>query len=219
MMKKTIAAIAILAATSSAAMANGWSNIYADYYNHMGRSSDNGESVVLGIEGGSIGKYHDMYGFYEVDKTAESTFGKVSNHWKVLPNDFSIYTQATDFQNNFGGETTATVGLGYSNLTGSNWAFKPYVGYTTKGGSFAGEDGVTVGWSGFYAVNSDLSITNWTDVELKEHIRDYTVNGGLGVWYDISKDFYTGVQYTYSYQTAGETGYGDSVGVRIGYHF
>ena len=213
MMKTTIAAV--IASVMSFSAAADWGNVYVDYYDNFGRTTENRETQVVGVEGGKLTEKHDMYGFFEYDSVNETTFAKATDHYKFLPKDISIYVQGTDFRTSDGSETTTTVGLGYLGLSGSNWNFKPYVGYTIKVGDFGGDNVPQLGWSAFWSPTEKTSITNWTDVELD----GVTVNGGFGAWYDITKKIYTGVQYTYSYKTAGEAGYGDSVGLRLGMKF
>lgn len=213
---KAVAAVASLVAVFGMSSANAyeWANVYGDYYEHD-RQDNKNNTVVVGMEGGKETKFNDMYGFAEYDVTNQSTFVKGSNHFKVLPKKFSVYTQFSNFQTQTGGESVSVAGLGYTGLTGENWAFKPFVGYAVKDGSFAGRDTVVAGWSGFWKPG-DVLFTNWTDVEINDNTG---FNGGIGAWVDVTKNIYTGVQYTYSYRMAGETYYGNSVGIRIGYHF
>lgn len=217
MTKSSIAIVAafLLGSTAASAEAFTWGNIYADGYSHN-RTTDNKETLVLGVEGGVTTENHDVYGFYEYDATNETTFGKVSDHVKIH-DGLTLYGQASNFNTDFGGETVTVVGVGYDKIKGENWSFKPFVGYAMKTGAFAGEDGTMVGWSGYWKP-ADVMFTNWTEIETNAS-QPITVDGAVGAFVDITKDIYTGVQYTYSYKTAGELGYGDSVAVRIGMHF
>lgn len=211
------AAVALSAFAGTTAQASDfkWGNVYGDYYKHD-REGNKSESMVVGIEGGVTTATHDMYGFAEYDATQETTFVKGSNHFKVLPGNFSVYAQAQNFSNNFGGETVAVVGVGYTAIAGDNWNFKPFIGKTFKTGSWAGEESTMIGWSSYWKPGA-VMFTNWTEVEIGD--APASVNGAVGAWVDLTKNVYTGVQYTYSYKTSGERDLGNSVGVRLGYHF
>lgn len=222
-MKKTFlsVAIAVAALTSGSALANSfnWGNIYGDYYKHD-RESNKTDAKVFGVEGGMTTSKHDVYGFAEYDMTADTTFVKGSNHFKFTQDGkVSLYAQASNFSGDGGGETVALVGAGYT-FSGDIWSFKPFIGAAKKTGSWAGTDSTMVGWAGHF-VAGPILLTNWTEVEVDTKV-PYTVNGAFGAWYDLNETWYTGVQYTYSYKTAGETRsekVGNSIGLRFGAHF
>lgn len=219
-MKKIItAALALTAFTSTPTLAEGfgWTNIYTDYVqNDVFLDGNDEEAFVGGIEGGYTEGALDVYGFSEYDTVGDTTFTKLTVHYTIV-SGVSAYIQGTQFVSDFGDTKTSLIGIGYTNLVSDTYAFKPYIGVNYVDG--VGDDTVTVvGWSGFAKVSDKVTLTHWSESNIED---GFTAQGDFGVYYELPKNLYAGLQYRYNLSDNafhGDYHLDDAIGIRIGMH-
>ncbi|KXI22106.1 outer membrane protein OmpK [Photobacterium sanguinicancri] len=221
-----------------------WTNGTEGFNSDVKVSDNRDDHITLGAEGGAGFDWGEMYGFYEYEKlnmasTDRSQAAKFSIHYKVV-GDFTAYAQIYNIiDNKFDSEQNRVIGVGYTGLTGDNFWFKPFAGIhdvsaadnvdaNGKVTDANGFNGYMVGWNAgftFEVAGQPFMVTNWHETELARN-DGYTLNqngstghnGAVGIWYDITDTFYTGVQYRYFYNKLGVDGYGDAAIFRIGMH-
>ncbi|MGF1833879.1 outer membrane protein OmpK [Photobacterium sanguinicancri] len=224
----------------------GFANVYGDYLNweQGAEKVERPAHYTVGAEGGAGFDWGEIYGFYEYEKlnmasTDRSQAAKFSVHYKVV-GDFTAYAQVYNIiDNKFSSEQNRVIGLGYTGLTGDNYWFKPFAGiHDVSAADFKdssgkvidanGFNGYMVGWNAGYkfdVAGLPLMVTNWHETELARNDGyagaqhgETGHNGAVGLWFDITERFYTGVQYRYFYNKLGYKGYGDAMIWRIGMH-
>ncbi|MEZ8093463.1 outer membrane protein OmpK [Photobacterium swingsii] len=226
----------------------GFANVYGDYltwtngtqgFNGKDVSDDRDDHITIGAEGGAGFDWGEMYGFYEYEKlnkgsSERSQAAKFSIHYKLV-GDFTAYGQVYDYSESGNGnafsEQNRVIGFGYTGLTGDNFWFKPWIGVhdlTTGNSEAAGLNGGMAGWSAgfnFELAGQPFMVTNWNEIEFarndeykKMQNGSTALNGAVGLWYDITDTFYTGVQYRYFANKLGVDGYGDALIFRVGMH-
>lgn len=236
----------ILLATSFLAQSEqkyGWGNIHFDY-----QSWDSGvkdleyEQALIGIEGGMGFDWGEMYGFYDYENILdkEGNQGQTANgeiHTYLWSSGASIFTKVYNSQSPDFKETNQFIGLGYTDIKGDDWWFKPWIArqYITAHNNFGpvydinGLNGFTIGWNAGYAFtlfNQDLLFTNWNEIELDRN-DDYTannsvregLNGGLNITWKLTNHISTTFMYRYFYNKLGADGYGDILIYRLAYDF
>jgi len=188
-----------------------WANAYGDYVEHgVLADTDMNESKVIGYEGGYITKNLDVYGFGEYDTTVNSTFTKLTAHYKVF-NNITMYAQGTIFTQDDFSEKTSTVGFGYAGVNQDGLILKPYIGgqYST-----IREDVVpSIGWSGTYTVTDTILVTHWNETIFDGDL--VSNKGDFGIYKDLPMNTYAGIQYRYNYN--GHS-FNDGLGIRFGIH-
>ncbi|MGF1685956.1 hypothetical protein L4C36_04585 [Photobacterium japonica] len=226
----------------------GFGNVYTDYltwtngtqgYNGLDVSEDRDDHITLGVEGGAGFSWGEIYGFYEYEKinkgsSERSQAIKGSMHYKLV-GDFTAYGQIYDYSESGNGvdmsEQNRVLGFGYTGLVSENGWFKPWIGVhdlSSGNSEAAGLNGGMFGWSAGYnfeIAGQPFMVTNWNEVEFARNDAysemqngSTGLNGGVGLWYDITETVYAGVQYRYFANKLGVDGYGDAVIFRLGAH-
>lgn len=221
-MKKLLMLGTVLAlAGCNAAHAGAWGEGYLDTYNWSGIKGNTPTlnagtkgSYTFGVQGGLYDEHIDAYGFYE-QSSLDDSFLKVTNHLSFANLPFTLYTQLSNYESDFGSETKGLAGIGTKINLGA-FSFKPFAGYTLVDSDFGVDNSPMVGWSASYAPkDSGFMLTSWNESEVKSG--NVNANGSLGIFTDISKNWYTGVQYRYFYNCGGAKGYADAIIFRLGY--
>ncbi|WNC68105.1 outer membrane protein OmpK [Thalassotalea nanhaiensis] len=201
------------------------------------------DHITFGIEAGAGFSWGEIYGFYEMEKLnmdsdLRSNAFKVSAHYKVLGN-ITAYGQVYDYNDSgFGdiSEQNTVIGIGYVGWSSPDFWFKPFIGvHEVKSGQsdtsfddINGMNGAMIGWNmgmNFTIAGEKFMLTNWNEIEVDRN-KDYAeyqygetgLNGGIGLWYDITERVYTGIQYRYFQNKLGVDGYGDAIIFRVGVH-
>ncbi|QDP00308.1 outer membrane protein OmpK [Thalassotalea sp. PS06] len=212
-------------------------------YNGIDVSEDRDDHITWGIEAGITFDWGEAYGFMEaekLDKDAEvrSQAFKASAHYRVHTN-LTLYGQVYDYSESGGfvDEQNRVLGFGYLGWSSDNYWFKPFLGFhhvtspfsDPFGNNISGYNGGMLGWNlgWFFNIGSaSFMLTNWNEIEFARNheYADYQngdtgLNGAFGLWYDVSKKFYVGLQYRYFSNKLGVDDYGDALIWRIGYHF
>lgn len=242
-MKKIIFALSLCTFTtaSHAEQKYGWGNIHFDYQDwNAGFTDLNYKQALVGVEGGIGFNWGEMYGFYDY----ENITGKRGEQGQTANGETHIYlgdsgvslfgkvynSQSPDFK-----ETNQFLGLGYTDLKGDGWWFKPWIArqYITAHNNFGpaydvnGLNGFSIGWNAGYAfkfLEQDFLLSNWNEIELDRN-DDYAsnnfghegLNGGLNLTWKITDHISTTVMYRYFYNKLGADGYGDILIYRIAY--
>ncbi|TKB47896.1 outer membrane protein OmpK [Thalassotalea mangrovi] len=212
-------------------------------YNGIDVSEDRDDHVTWGIEAGVTFDWGEAYGFMEAEKldksaTVRSQAFKASAHYRV-GSDISVYGQVYDYSESGGfvDEQNRVLGFGYLGWQQKDFWFKPFLGlhHVTSpfndpfGKNISGFNGLMLGWNlgrVFTLGSSQFMLTNWNEVEFIRNAEyadyqngDVGLNGALGLWYDINRYIYVGLQYRYFSNKLGVDDYGDAVIWRIGVHF
>ena len=188
----TLIGVAVSVATlpAKAEYLFGFGNMYLDYqaWNHgFGNDNDNfGNDIedrnqaVLGIEGGAVFDWGQVYGFYDyegVDRAGDDRGASLKGtiHYNLAESGASLYAQVynTDADKNGFHEQNRVLGLGYTALKGDNWAFTPFLGFhhinqSSNGSSNSGNNGGMFGYSGFYnttIANQNITFSTWNELE------------------------------------------------------
>ncbi|OEE75977.1 outer membrane protein OmpK [Vibrio genomosp. F6] len=188
-MRKSLLALSAIAACAAAVPAQaeylfGFGSMYADYQvwdqgignddSNFGQEISDRNQAVIGIEGGAVFDWGQIYGFYDyegVDRAGDdrgaSTKGTI--HYNLTDSGVSLYAQVynTDADSGFH-EQNRVLGLGYTGLGGEGWGFTPFIGVhqlnltdANFGGSTnSGSNGGMFGYVGFY--NTDIAGQNFT---------------------------------------------------------
>lgn len=237
------ALLSCVAFSSLAEQQYGWGNIHFDY-----QSWDTGvkdleyEQALIGIEGGIGFDWGEMYGFYDFENILddEGNQGQTANgeiHTYLWKTGASLFTKVYNSQSPNFKETNQFIGLGYTDLKGDGWWFKPWIArqYITAHSNFGpaydinGLNGFTIGWNAGYAfnlLNQDFLLSNWNEIELDRN-DDYTannhgsngLNGGLNITWKIMPHISTTLMHRYFYNKLGADGYGDILIYRLAYDF
>jgi nucleoside-specific outer membrane channel protein Tsx len=199
-MRKTLAAVGVLAATlslpSHAEYLYGFGDVslnWLDWSNGTTeRSGGNKQDFLyLELEGGAGFTWGEIYGFADLenlDKSSDNyaTSVKGSIGYKVGLEELRLYAQY--YNTNSAGFTSQNVvgGVSYA-FSGSNWAFNPFIGFNYATGtnifdgqSFSGFNGGMLGWNAMYHFNlgeANFSLTNWHETEFA---RDETYLATIG---------------------------------------
>ncbi|MGL5583293.1 MAG: hypothetical protein ACRDCE_20395 [Cetobacterium sp.] len=227
-MFKKIAAAAIIAVTTmtvgvatAKADANVWANTYTDYTYQGGLKGNPIEqfkkhNATVGVEGGLSTGFLDAYAFSEYNASLDTQFTKANGHMDVWK-DVSIYGQWSDFNDGTDfNESQYTVGVGYTGLSGSGYALKPFVGANLTINQFEEVWRPMVGWNGFMVLPEGAMLTHWNESRVIDS--KVTANGAVGLFQDVTKSMYVGAQYRYFYNDAGVKGFGDALMLRVGFH-
>ncbi|MDC5856173.1 outer membrane protein OmpK [Vibrio europaeus] len=194
-MRKSLLALGVVAAVSAvpaqAEYLFGFGGMYMDYqdWGHgFGNDDDNNnqkisnrDQVVIGIEGGAVFDWGQIYGFYDYegvdraqDNRGASTKGTI--HYNLTDSGISLYAQVynTDADSGFH-EQNRVLGFGYTGLKGDGWGFTPFIGVHQVNTTFtqvteagepnfssknSGNNGGMAGWVGYY--NTDIAGQNFT---------------------------------------------------------
>ncbi|MEX5409526.1 hypothetical protein GV764_04710 [Atlantibacter hermannii] len=244
MRKTTLFLMLIITAFSvSAEQKYGWGNLHFDYQSWDAGVKDlEYEQSLVGIEGGIGFDWGEMYGFYDFENILddEGNQGQTANgeiHTYLWDTGASLFTKVYNSQSPDFKETNQFIGLGYTDLKGEGWWFKPWIArqYITAHNNFGpaydinGLNGFTIGWNGGYAFklfNQDFLFSNWNEIELERN-DDYAsnnfghegLNGGLNLTWKITNHISTTFMYRYFYNKLGADGYGDILIYRLAYDF
>ncbi|WP_159738091.1 outer membrane protein OmpK [Vibrio atypicus] len=260
-MRKSLLALGVVAAVSAvpaqAEYLFGFGSMYADYqvWDHgIGNDDDNNgnkisdrNQAVIGIEGGAVFDWGQIYGFYDyegVDRAGDdrgaSTKGSI--HYNLTESGVSLYAQVynTDADAGFH-EQNRVLGLGYTGLKGDGWGFTPFLGVHQVNTTFtdlsddnyssinAGSNGGMAGWVGYY--NTDIAGQNftfstWGEYEFARNDEyadsqggDWGLNGSANAMWNFHQNWSTGVLYRFTVNKLGREGYEDLVIYRVQYNF
>ncbi|AIW14927.1 outer membrane protein OmpK [Vibrio tubiashii] len=258
-MRKSLLALGVVAAVSAvpaqAEYLFGFGGMYVDYqaWNHgIGNDKDNfgGEiedrnQAVIGIEGGAVFDWGQIYGFYDyegVDRAGDdrgaSTKGTI--HYNLTDSGISLYAQVynTDTDKGFH-EQNRVLGLGYTGLKGDGWGFTPFIGvHQINSGDIKGSNGGMFGYVGYY--NTDIAGQNftfstWNELEFarndaystlqsttagsNESSESWGLNGSLNAMWNVTQNWSTGILYRYTVNKLARKDYQDLVIYRVQYNF
>ncbi|KHA60095.1 hypothetical protein NL53_13440 [Vibrio variabilis] len=252
-MRKSLLALGVVAAVSAvpaqAEYLFGFGSMYADYqvWNHgignddsnFGQEISERNQAVIGIEGGAVFDWGQIYGFYDyegVDRAGDdrgaSTKGTI--HYNLTESGVSLYAQVYNTDKDKGPvlhEQNRVLGLGFTGLKGDNWGFTPFLGahqINTEGG-ISGNNGGMLGWVGYY--NTDIAGQNftfstWGEYEFARNDEyadiqggNYGLNGSVNAMWNFHKDWSAGVLYRYTVNKLAREGYEDLVIYRVQYNF
>jgi len=244
-MKKIFSLLVLVLVSLSAAAEQkyGWGNIHFDYQSWDAGVKDlEYEQALIGIEGGMGFDWGEMYGFYDFENILdhEGNQGQTANgeiHTYLWNTGGSLFTKVYNSQSPDFKETNQFIGIGYTDLKGDDWWFKPWIArqYVTAHNNFGpaydinGLNGFTLGWNAGYAFqlfNHNFLLSNWNEIELDRN-SDYSannngsegLNGGLNLTWKITSHISTTVMYRYFYNKLGADGYGDILIYRLAYDF
>lgn len=198
-----------------------WGNTYTDYTYQKGFKGNPLEELkkhnaTVGIEGGLTTDFIDAYGFTEYNASLDTQFSKASAHFNIYKG-VSLYTQASDFTDGSDfNESHYVGGIGYTGLSGSGWAIKPFAALGYRASTFDTQKAPIVGWSGYMGLPDGMTAFSWHESEIKHGKMNH--NGAIGFTQDITKRMYVGTTYRYFYNAAGVSGYGDALIARVGFH-
>lgn len=193
-MRKSLLALGVVAAVSAvpaqAEYLFGFGSMYADQqmWDHgFGNDDDNFDNdiddrnqLVIGIEGGAVFDWGQIYGFYDyegVDRSGDDrgASAKGTIHYNLTESGVSLYAQVynTDKDDDdFGGgfhEQNRVLGLGYTGLKGDGWAFTPFIGFhQINSDDIRGENGGMFGYVGYYNFNiadQNFTFATWNELE------------------------------------------------------
>ena len=252
-MRKSILALSLasaaIAVPAQAEYLFGFGSAYLDYqkWDHgIGNDASNfGQEIhernqaVIGIEGGAVFDWGQIYGFYDyegVDRGQDNrgTSLKGTIHYSLADTGISLYAQVYNTDKDISPtlhEQNRVAGLGYTALKGDNWGFTPFIGahqVNTEGG-ISGANGGMVGWVGFY--NTDLAGQNftfstWGEYEFGRQEAYADINGGktglngsVNAMLNFHQDWSAGVLYRYTVNKLARKDYQDIVIYRFSYKF
>ncbi|EJB8580276.1 MULTISPECIES: outer membrane protein OmpK [Vibrio] len=252
-MRKSLLAIStIVAVTAVPAQAEylfGFGSAYADYqvWNHgfgndasnFGQTISDRNQAVIGIEGGAVFDWGQIYGFYDyegVDRAGDDRGASLKGtiHYNLTESGVSLYAQVYNTDKDKGPtlhEQNRVAGIGYTGLKGDGWGFTPFIGVhqiNTDGG-ISGNNGGMLGWVGFY--NTDIAGQNftfstWGEYEFARNDEyaaiqgdNWGLNGSVNALWNFHKDWSAGVLYRYTVNKLARKNYEDLVIYRLQYNF
>jgi len=193
-MRKSLLALGVVAAVSAvpaqAEYLFGFGSMYVDYqaWNHgFGNDNDNFDKeiknrnqAVVGIEGGAVFDWGQVYGFYDyegVDRSGDDRGASLKGtiHYNLTDSGVSLYAQVynTDKDDDGNGgalhEQNRVLGLGYTGLKGDNWGFTPFIGFhQINSGNIRGGNGGMFGYVGYYnteIAGQSFTFSTWNELE------------------------------------------------------
>ena len=218
-----------------------WSNGTED------RTGYQEDFMYLELEGGAGFSWGEVYGFADLenaengaDKARTSIKGSIT--YKTGLDELRLYGQI--YNTNSGGFTAQNdvAGISYA-FSGENWFFNPWVGFhhtmttttdfsTGNNISFSGMNGGMAGWVLGYNFNigeQSFSISNWHETEFArnddyaavsgETTDELSANGALALWWNVTNNVTTGVQYRYTYNKLGTVGNQNAMIYSLKYNF
>lgn len=196
-MRKSLLTLGLVAATAAvpaqAEYLFGFGSMYLDYQNwdqgfgnddsNFGQEISERNQAVIGIEGGAVFDWGQMYGFYDyegIDRSGDNrgASAKGTIHYNLFDTNVSLYGQIYNTDKDKGPtlhEQNRVVGLGYTGLNGDGWGFTPFIGLhqinteaNSEGVAISGGNGGMFGYVGFY--NTEISgqsftFSTWNEVE------------------------------------------------------
>ncbi|MBM7036449.1 outer membrane protein OmpK [Vibrio ulleungensis] len=240
-MRKTLAAVGVLAATlslpSHAEYLYGWGDVslnYLDWSNGTESRSGKQDFGYLELEGGAGFTWGELYGFADFENQdgdmAMSTKGSIAV--KTGLEELRVYAQTYSTENQGFHARNTVAGLSY-NLGGDSWYFNPFVGghYTNTVG-FAGFNGGMVGWVAGYNFNlgsQAFSISNWHETEFARssdyigdgegETDDLSANGAIAAWWHATPQVAAGIQYRYAHNKLGQPNTDNAIIYTVKYNF
>lgn len=264
-MKKLLCltSIALMAATTaSAEYLYGFGGVYLDHQSWThgvapitgadgNVNADGRDQFVIGVEGGAGFSWGELYGFYDYENISKGSDQrkaslKGTTHIYLGDTGVSAYAQIYNHVNPNQSEQNRVLGLGYTNLKGDGWFFKPWIGVheISNFDSFApsglqninGANGFMAGWTAMYSWNlfdEKFSFVNWNEIEFSRNDEyaavqggDSSIQGAAIFFWNMTDNFKMGVQYRYFNNKLGIWGqsgntqhYGDALIYRIQYDF
>lgn len=190
--------------------------------------------------GGNWGDLYGFFDIENPNKgTHEPEVGKSRRYaWKVVGRinvgkigdmPVQMYAHIYDFTEGDFNDQNRVLGLGTSWSSGNFWV-KPFLGVhdESKSGVGAHFNGGMGGWVWGYSFNAfgqSFMATNWHEWEFArkaEYLvmardgevvqgRNWAQNGAVSLWWNVTKNFTTGVTYRYAYQKLGSATYEDGL--------
>lgn len=224
-MKNILTAIALFSAAFAVpAMATDYNfgSVSLNHLNWVDATEDrsfHSDFNFIEVEYGGGREWGTFYGFTDLERVDEynsiedyQISSKMSVAFNTSVKDVAVYTQAFTVLSDDFKTLDTVIGAQYQGLNGENWSFNPFIGvqhsYTSNG--FSGMNGLMAGWTAMYhfnAYDNNFSITNWTELTANRNgkylaksgeAKEFSVNGGLGLWYHVTQDITTGIQYRYA---------------------
>ncbi|HAS64219.1 MAG TPA: hypothetical protein DCS35_17630 [Vibrio sp.] len=261
-MRKSLLALGVVAAVAAvpaqAEYLFGFGSMYLDYQkwgqglgnddSNFGQKISDRDQAVIGIEGGAVFDWGQIYGFYDyegIDRAGDDRGASLKGtiHYNLTESGVSLYAQVynTDKDKNpVLHEQNRVVGLGYTGLKGDGWGFTPFIGFhqvNTEGG-ISGSNGGMFGYVGYY--NTDIAGQNFTfstwnelefarndeyaDVQSTEFAsgvdsESWGLNGSLNAMWNVTDHISTGVLYRYTVNKLARRDYQDIIIYRVQYNF
>ncbi|GAK85280.1 putative exported protein precursor [Vibrio ponticus] len=260
-MRKSLLALGVVAAVSAvpaqAEYLFGFGSMYVDYQvwdqgigndkDNFGGDVSNRNQAVIGIEGGAVFDWGQIYGFYDyegVDRSGDDrgASAKGTIHYNLTESGVSLYAQVynTDADKSALHEQNRVLGLGYTGLKGDGWAFTPFIGFhqiNTDGG-ISGSNGGMFGYVGYY--NTDIggqnfTFSTWNELEFarndeysrlqsttagsSEDPESWGLNGSLNAMWNVTDNISTGILYRYTVNKLARKDYQDLLIYRVQYNF
>ncbi len=213
-----------------------------------GKDGKDRNQYVVGIDGGAGFTWGELYGFYDYENIGKSGEDRKASlkgtaHVYLGDSGMSLYGQVYNHDNANQSEQNRVLGLGYTALQGDNWFFKPWVGVheITSWDQFGtyqnvnGANGYMAGWTARYAFQAfgqNFSLVNWNEIEFDRNDQYATnqggkngINGAAILFWHVTDQFSTAVQYRYFNNKLGVYGqgqgqhYGDALIYRVQYSF
>ncbi|WP_194437524.1 outer membrane protein OmpK [Vibrio fluminensis] len=188
-MRKSLLALGVVAAVSAvpaqAEYLYGFGSMYLDYQkwdhgfgnddSNFGQEISERNQAVIGIEGGAVFDWGQIYGFYDyegVDRAGDNRGASLKGtiHYNLTDSGISLYAQVYNTDKDKGPtlhEQNRVLGLGYTGLKGDGWGFTPFIGFhqvnteaNSEGVAISGSNGGMFGYVGYY--NTDIAGQNFT---------------------------------------------------------
>ncbi|WP_087024319.1 outer membrane protein OmpK [Thaumasiovibrio subtropicus] len=243
-MRKTLLAMSLMAATAAvpahAEYLYGFGSLSV---NHLDWSKGTEERaggfkedfLYVEIEGGAGFDWGELYGFFDVENVQDGSSetrvaSKGSITYKTGLDELRLYAHSYSTENGGWHIRNTVTGLSYS-FAGEGWFFNPFIGFHhTNTAGYVGMNGGMAGWVGGYnfdAFGQSFSISNWNEIEFSrkdEYLalseKDSTgLNGALALWWNVTEDVTTGVQYRYSNNKLGQENYANALIYTVKYNF
>ncbi|WCE29080.1 outer membrane protein OmpK [Vibrio sp. SCSIO 43137] len=202
-MRKSIIALGVMAAAAAvpaqAEYLFGFGNMYVDYqmWNHgigndksnFGQEIDDRNQAVIGIDGGAVFDWGQIYGFYDyegVDRGGDNrgASAKGTIHYNLTDSGVTLYAQVYNTDKDKGPtlhEQNRVIGLGYTGLKGDGWGVSTFLGVhhiNTEGSdanpAITGNNGGMAGWVGYYNTEiggEKFTFSTWGELEFARNKR------------------------------------------------
>jgi hypothetical protein len=225
----------------------GFSNISANYLDWSDGTSDRASHLqnfsYIELEGGAGFTWGELYGFADLeipDKNSSEVRTSIKGAIDVKTGLAGLNAYGQLYNTNSSGFTAQNSVLGLSYKFSGDWGFvKPWAGLhhsitTASWMDPAGFSGLNGGMAGITAVynfgvfEQSFTLTTWNEVEFAR-TDDYTMvsgetdelslNGAAAIWWNATNHLTTGIQYRYSHNKLGNSGYSNALIYSVKYNF
>ena len=219
---------------------------YLDWNSFTQKNTPQKDFVFLELEGGAGWDWGEFYSFLDLENPTHSYYDKPADDLRIslkpivdlyVFNKFAVHIQDYHFNSDTFYVNNLVSGFSYKFKTNNGFWVTPFLGVHYQSSTYySGFNGYMGGWIFNYTFslfNENFILFNWNEIEFSRDVKDYELedgttignkksygfNGAVSLWYSLTTDITTGLQYRYAKYKLGSAEYQSGVIYSLKYYY